>query len=58
MTEPNPIPTLMPRSAPTLSLSTAGATRWSDGQEDLQEGGQRQRQRSGAAQQYHDERRG
>ena len=39
----------MPRSAPTLPLTTAGATRWSDGQEDLEEGGQRQRQRSGAA---------
>ena len=49
MTEPNPIPTLMPRSSSTLPLTTAGATRWSNGQEDLQEGGQRQRQRSGAA---------
>ena len=39
----------MPRSASTLSLSAAGATRWSDGQENLEEGGQRQRQCAGAA---------
>ena len=58
MTEQNPIPTLMPRSSSTLPLSTAGAPRWSDGQEDLEEGGQRQRQRSGAARQYNDECRG
>ena len=39
----------MPRSSPTLPLTTAGAARCSDGQEDLEEGDQRQRQHPGAA---------